>query len=364
MASLQTAPLPEALPAPKSSPWKTVDRTQLFQQLAVHLGTPLLAALITVNTGVSGYSGFLVVWLPLHILTAALLGRFGKRERGFADTTFEVLTIASLIVFGLFIASVLVPIFQQGIDAIQGKNGLNLNLLTEDSKNTGIDTKLSEGGLLHAITGSIIMVSLATAISLPIGVLAALYVTEVRGKLTPFVRFFVQAMSGVPSIIAGLFIYAAMIISGLITYSGFAGALALSILMLPTIARTAEEILRLIPDDLRTAALALGGTQWRVVRMVVLPAARGGLVTAAILGIARVAGETAPLLLTAFGNREVNLNPFEGPIASLPVYVFQQMLLGTPNDVARAWFATMVLLVLIAILFTSARAISNRMKNV
>ncbi|MEY3407366.1 MAG: hypothetical protein RL038_427 [Actinomycetota bacterium] len=362
--AISTQTLPEAQPAPKSSPWKVVDKTMLAQQLGVHLGTPLLASLITVNTGISGYSGFLVLWLPLHILTAALLGRFGKRERTFADSTFEVLTIASLIVFGLFIGSVLIPIFQQGIEAFQGKNGFNWNLLFEDSKNTGIDTKLSKGGLSHAILGSALMVGLATAISLPIGILAALYVTEVRGKLTPFVRFFVQAMSGVPSIIAGLFIYAALIISGIITYSGFAGALALSILMLPTIARTAEEILRLIPDDLRTAALALGGTQWRVVRMVVLPAARGGLVTATILGIARVAGETAPLLLTAFGNREVNLNPFEGPIASLPVYVFQQMLLGTPNDRARAWFATTVLLVLIAILFTAARAVSNRMRNV
>jgi phosphate transport system permease protein len=194
--------------------------------------------------------------------------------------------------------------------------------------------------------------------------MAALYVTEVRGRLTPVVRFFVQAMSGVPSIIAGLFIYAALIISGIITYSGLAGALALSILMLPTIARTAEEILKLVPDDLRTAALALGATQMRVVTMVVLPAARSGLLTAAILGIARVAGETAPLLLTAFGNRVVNLNPIEGPIASLPTYVFQQLIMGTPNDVARAWLATMVLLVIIAVLFTAARFAAARMKNV
>lgn len=359
-----TLVLPEAQPAPKTSPWKVIDKVMLIQQLGVHLGTPLLASFITVNTGVSGYSGFLVVWLPLHLVTAALLGRFGRRQRTFADSSFEVLTGAALIVFGLFVASLLLPIFDKGMDAFSGKNGLNWNLLFEDSKDTGIDTKLSKGGLLHAILGTVLMVGLATAVSLPIGILAALYVTEVRGRLTPMVRFFVQAMSGVPSIVAGLFIYASLIISGVITYSGLAGGLALSILMLPTIARTAEEILRLVPEDLRTAALALGATQWRVVLFVVIPAARSGLVTAAILGIARVAGETAPLLLTAFGNRTVNLNPFEGPISSLPGYVFQQTLLGTPNDGARAWFATMVLLVLIAILFTSARYVSSRMKNV
>lgn len=345
-----------ALPAP-SEPWKIKDPTFTLQQLVTHLGTPVLAALLTVISPVSGKSGFFVVWLPLHILTAALLGKFGHRKKDFANTTLEVLMGAAMVVFATFVASVLWPVISQGVAAF------NFNLLTEDASATEVDAALTVGGMSHAIVGSLVIVGLATLISVPIGILAALYVTEVRGKLTPFVRFFVQAMSGVPSIVAGLFVYAALVVSGIMSFSGLAGAIALAILMLPTVARTAEEILRLVPDDLRTAALALGGTQWRVVRMVVLPAARSGLITAAILGIARVAGETAPLLLTAFGNTALNLNPVTDSMSALPLYVFTQMLLGGENDVARAWFACLVLLVIVTLLFTTARIAASKMKK-
>jgi phosphate transport system permease protein len=338
-------------------PWRSIDKTVLFQQLFVHLGTPLLAMLVTINTGISGYSGFLVVWLALHLVTASLLGKFGKRKRAISDSIFEVLASAAVIAFLLFVVSVLEPVFQLGFENFQ------IHHLVDDAKETGVDTPLEIGGLGHALLGTLLTVGLATLFSLPIGILAALYVTEVRGVLTPFVRFFVQAMSGVPSIIAGLFAYAVFIASGILTYSGFVAAIALSILMLPTVARTAEEVLKLVPDDLRSAALALGGTQWRSVRMVVLPAARSGLVTAAILGIARVIGETAPLLLTAFGNREYNLNPLEGPIATLPTYIFQQFLLGTENDVRRAWVAAFVLLVLVGSVFSLARFVSSKFKQ-
>lgn len=338
-------------------PWRSIDKGVLSQQLLVHLGTPILAMLVTINTGISGYSGFLVVWLVLHLVTASLLGKFGKRKRAISDSIFEVLSSAAVLVFLLFVMSVLEPVFQLGLENFQ------VHHLIDDGTETGVDTPLDIGGLGHALLGTLLTVGLATLFSMPIGILAALYVTEVRGILTPFVRFFVQAMSGVPSIIAGLFAYAVFIASGILTYSGFVAAIALSILMLPTVARTAEEVLKLVPDDLRSAALALGGTQWRSVRMVVLPAARSGLVTAAILGIARVIGETAPLLLTAFGNREYNLNPFEGPIATLPTYIFQQFLLGTENDVSRAWIAAFVLLTLVGIVFALARLVSSQFKQ-
>ncbi|MEN9922816.1 MAG: hypothetical protein RIS09_330 [Actinomycetota bacterium] len=346
-----------SIAAKTHKPWRSIDKTVLMQQLIVHLGTPFLAMFITINTGFSGYSGFLVVWFFLHLVTASLLGKFGKRKRAVSDSLFEVLSTAAVIAFLLFVISVLEPVFQLGLENFQ------VHHLFEDAKDTGVDTSLDIGGLGHALLGTLMTVGLATLFSLPIGILAALYVTEVRGVLTPFVRFFVQAMSGVPSIIAGLFAYAVLIASGILTYSGFVAAIALSILMLPTVARTAEEVLKLVPDDLRSAALALGGTQWRAVRMVVLPAARSGLVTAAILGIARVIGETAPLLLTAFGNREYNLNPLEGPIATLPTYIFQQFLLGTENDVRRAWVAAFVLLVLVGIVFSLARVVSSRFKQ-
>jgi len=341
-----------------TQPWKKIDPQYRLQQLGTHLGTPLLALLFTVVSPMAGFTGFCVTWFGFHILSAALLARYGKKKKSYANAFLEVFVGTTIFVFVAFVATVLWPVISNGFAGIG-----HLNLIFEDAAKVDVDAALSKGGLGHAIVGSILMVGIATLISVPIGILAALYVTEVRGKLTPFVRFFVQAMSGVPSIVAGLFIYSALIVSGILQYSGFAGALALSILMLPTVARTAEEILRLIPDDLRTAALALGGTQWRTVRMVVLPAAKSGLITSAILGIARVAGETAPLLLTAFGNNAFNLNPFSDSMSALPSYVFTQMLLGGDNDVSRAWFATFVLLVIITILFTSARIVADRMKR-
>jgi len=290
------------------------------------------------------------------LITGALLARFGKRRYSIANSSLQVLMVACITVFVTAALSVLVPVFVKGISAFSS------NLLFQDAALVEPGAELTTGGILHALIGSIIIVSIASVISIPVGILAALYVTEVRGKLTPYVRFFVQAMSGVPSIVAGLFVYAAFIVTGILPYSGLSGAIALSILMLPTVARTAEEVLLLVPDDLRTAALALGSTQRRVVRMIVLPSAGAGLVTAAILGVARVAGETAPLLLTAFGSVSINLNPAAEPMSALPLFIFTQMLLGEDNDVARAWFACMVLLTFVTVLFGVARLGLSRRK--
>ncbi len=341
-----------------TQPWKVVDKKFRSQQIGTHLGTPIFAAVFTAISPMAGFSGFVITWFMFQLISATLLAKYGNKPKSLANAYLEVFVGTTVFVFLAFVSTVLWPVISNGFVGLS-----HLNLIFKDAARLDVDSPLSMGGLGHAIVGSILIVGVASLISVPIGILAALYVTEVRGRLTPLVRFFVQAMSGVPSVVAGLFIYAALIVSGIMQYSGFAGALALSILMLPTVARTSEEILRLIPDDLRTAALALGGTQWRTVRMVVLPAARSGLITAAILGVARVAGETAPLLLTAFGNNAFNFNPFSDSMSALPSYVFTQMLLGGDNDVARAWFATFVLLTIIATLFTFARIVADRMKR-
>jgi len=335
-------------------PWDAKDNSYRFQQLLVHVGTPLLAALVVFVTGIRGGSGLFFTWLGLHLVTGALLAKFGRRKYSVANSSMQVLLVASLVLFVSAALSVLLPVFVKGIAAFSS------NLLFNDAATVEPGADLVNGGILHAILGTVIIVILASVISIPIGILAALYVTEVRGKLTPYVRFFVQAMSGVPSIVAGLFVYAALIVTGVLSFSGLSGAVALSILMLPTVARTAEEVLLLVPDDLRSAALALGATQRKVVRMVVLPSAGAGLVTASILGVARVTGETAPLLLTAFGSTAVNTNPFSEPMSALPIYIFTQMLLGTDNDVARAWFACMVLMIMVGLLFGTARLLVSR----
>ena len=247
-----------------------------------------------------------------------------------------------------------------GTVIVKGYKGINLNIFKTDMALATPTDPLTNGGLLHAITGTIILVAVALVMSIPLGILTALYLTEIKGRFTKPIKFLVQAMSGVPSIVAGLFILSAVLYPITKAYSGFMGSLALTILMIPTIARTSEEVLKLIPNDLREAGVALGGTQWRTVAMIVLPAARSGLMTALILGVARIAGETAPLLLLTGGGDTVNPNPFHDPIGSLPYYIWKSFNAGSPESITRAWAGLLVLVVLVLILFTSARLLSTR----
>jgi phosphate transport system permease protein len=168
-------------------------------------------------------------------------------------------------------------------------------------------------------------------------------------------------MSGVPSIVAGLFIYAVWVVALQRGFSGFAASLALAILMLPTITRTTEVVLRLVPDGLREGSLALGGTEWRTVWQVVLPTARSGLITAVILGVARAVGETAPLILTAFGASVMNADPFQGDQEALPYLIYDYIRRYNPGTgpYQRGWAAAVVLIALVLVLFTLARLLGS-----
>jgi phosphate transport system permease protein len=217
------------------------------------------------------------------------------------------------------------------------------------------------GGAYHAIIGTLEQVGLATVIAVPVGLLAAVYTVEYgRGRLASLIRFFTDVMTGVPSIVAGLFIYAFWVLALGQGFSGFAAALSLMILMLPTVVRSAEEMLKLVPDSLREAALALGVPRWRTIVSVVLPTAMAGIVTGVMLAVARVAGETAPLLLTALNFDAINVNPFNGQQAALPTFIFAQA--GQPQKVAldRAWAGALTLVLLILVLNLVARAIARR----
>jgi phosphate transport system permease protein len=167
-------------------------------------------------------------------------------------------------------------------------------------------------------------------------------------------------MSGIPSIVAGLFIFTMFVLKFDQGFSGLAAAMALSVLMLPTVARTAEEVIKLVPDGLRESSLALGAPQWKTVTKIVLPAARSGLVTATVLGVSRIAGETAPLLMTSFGSDSVNVNPLHGAQSSLPLFAFQRVRAALPTQIARGWAGALVLIVLVLALFTLARAVAAR----
>ncbi|MFJ7149315.1 phosphate ABC transporter permease PstA [Streptomyces sp. NPDC100445] len=217
------------------------------------------------------------------------------------------------------------------------------------------------GGIYHAIIGSLEQVGLATAIGAPVGVLTAIYLVEYgRGRLSTAVTFFVDVMTGIPSIVAGLFILSLMLIFEMQPF-GFAGSLALAILMMPVVVRSTEEMLKLVPNELREASLALGVPKWRTILKVVLPTSIGGITTGIMLAIARIAGETAPVLLLVFGNPFINNNPFEGAQASLPLYIYQQYAQSAGANAAydRAWAASLTLIAFVMILNLVARGIAR-----
>ena len=334
-------------------PWRLDSK-----QLAINGGVFLLAVLLTpvvLNiTPLNGKLGASFIFVVLATVgnTVLSIARQGVKTISTSIAASLIYLATALVLLPL--ASVLFTVASKGITAVK------LNTFTQDMRITNPDAPFTEGGALHAILGTFEIVLIATIICVPLGVLTALYLTEIKGRFENLVRFLVQAMSGVPSIVAGLFIYTVLIVTLGINYSGIAGAFALSILMLPTVARTSEEVLKLIPNDLREAGVALGATQWRTVAMVVVPAARSGILTAVILGVSRVAGETAPLLLTILGNTTNNLNPFSGPIAALPLYTFSLMKTGLDVAISRAWGGALILLTLVLILFITARLLSGK----
>ncbi|MFG2830157.1 phosphate ABC transporter permease PstA [Streptomyces sp. NPDC048434] len=219
---------------------------------------------------------------------------------------------------------------------------------------------LPGGGIYHAIIGTLEQVGLATLIAAPIGLLTAIYLVEYgRGRLSRAVTFFVDVMTGIPSIVAGLFILSVWILILGFGPSGFAGAMALAILMMPVVVRSTEEMLKLVPNELREASLALGVPKWRTILKVVLPTSIGGITTGVMLSIARITGETAPVLLLVWGAKTINNNPFEDAQQSLPLYVFQQWQQGSEASYDRAWAAALVLIAFVMILNLVARGIAR-----
>jgi phosphate transport system permease protein len=343
----------KVIPTPQK-PWQPTAADKVKNLLIVFAAFALAGVSVKL-TGLNGKLGF---FASLFFSLLVLNFGFHYFKRGMAaakDALLQVFAVMAIVITLIPIVSIVSTVF------IKGYKGLHWGILTNDMALASVNDPIATGGLLHALVGTVIMVGGALIISFPIGVLTALYLTEIRGSLTRPIKFLVQAMSGVPSIVAGLFILSSLVYPVTKELSGLMGSLALTILMIPTIARTAEEMLRLIPNELREAGVALGGTQWRTVAGVVLPAAKSGLVTAIILGVARIIGETAPILLVSGGGDSLNLNPTEGAMGSLPFYIWKAFLTsGTPESLARAWAGMLVLLSFIFILFGLARYLSGR----
>jgi phosphate transport system permease protein len=225
----------------------------------------------------------------------------------------------------------------------------------------GVGPLSPQGGIYHAIVGTLEQVLLASLIAVPLGLLVAIYVTEYgRNALGAAIRFLIDVMTGIPSIVAGLFILAFWVLALHKGFSGFAGALALSILELPIVVRSAEEMIRLVPASLREASYALGVPKWKTILRIVLPTAATGITTGVMLAVARVTGETAPVLLVVGNNNFIHTNPFDGPQASLPLYVFQGAGSSSSFDVDRAWAAALTLILIVVVLYVAARLLTRR----
>ncbi len=350
-----TSTITAATSTPKpGKPWEPTTRER-GQKVLNFLISLALSVVLLFTTGLNGKLGWFVAFFFSWtvVLFIAEYRRAGKPAA--QDSLLTSLSRFAITLAVIPIISILVTV------VVKGWRGMHWGLFTQDMAQATVNDPIQNGGMLAAIVGTVIMVGLALVFTLPIAILTALYLTEIKGKFARPIRFLVQAMSGVPSIVAGLFILSALIYPVTGERTGLMGALALAILMIPTVARTAEEVLLLIPNDLREAGLALGATQWRTVAMVVVPAVKSGLVTAIILGIARVIGETAPILLVSGGGEATNFNPVSGPMGSIPYYVWKSFQLGgTEESSQRTWAGLLVLILWVLFLFTIARYISSR----
>jgi phosphate transport system permease protein len=323
------------------------------------LGVAVLAltALLFLVTGFAGAAGFVVVAVLLYVVAQTVLSVVVEGRRQAADR------LATTFVFASFVLAATPLLVIAWYTVREGFGYLSSEFLLTSMFR--VDPTGPGGGIYHAIVGTLIQAGLATLIAAPLGVLAAVYLVEYGGR-RPFARavsFFVDVMTGVPSIVAGLFVYAAYILIVGAPRSGFAGSLALFILMLPVVVRSSEEMLELVPNELREASYALGVPKWRTILRVVLPTALGGIVTGIMLGVARIMGETAPLLLLVGINQRIEFDPFSGPQESLPTFIFEQFQEAVGNadsePFKRAWGAALVLIALIGLLSLIARLIAR-----
>lgn len=336
-------------------PWRRPFRTLASSLWAFALASALAVAAVSV-TPLAGALGWFFTMVFVYPVVSGLMSRKAG-VRAMTDRMATGFVLMGFTVVMIPWASIVYTVVSRGLKAFY--NGF----LTHDMLVNSPDDPLNVGGISHAIIGTLIQVLIASVIAVPLGIIAAIYIVEVRGRAARYVRFFTQAMSGVPSIVAGLFVYATVIVTITQKFNAVAGSMALAILMLPTVARTAEEVLKVVSDDLRAASLALGASQFSTTKSVVLPAVKSGLVTSAVLGVARVAGETAPLLLTSQYFVKFTTNVVSGPMASLPTYIFSSLGVGSPNSLARAWAGAAVLLILIFILFFVARLLGGRTRK-
>jgi phosphate transport system permease protein len=325
-------------------------RLSRLQLLGAFVGVVVLSIVLFALTPMQGRADFGVLVIVLYLVAQTVLSVAVEGKRKAKDR------FALAAVVGAFIAAVLPLISLLSYTISHGSHRFDATFFTHSMNN--ISENENSGGAYHAIVGTIEQLLIASVIAVPFGLLVAIYLTEyARGRFGKLVSFFVDVMTGIPSIVAGLFILALWIQELKMGYSGFAGALALVVIMLPTVVRSSEEMLKLVPPSLREAGLALGMSRAKVVLRIVLPTALPGIVTGVMLAMSRIAGESAPLLLTLFGTQRIVNNPFHGAQSALPLFVFNEA--GNPDQAAinRAWTGALTLIIIVMVLNLLARVL-------
>jgi phosphate transport system permease protein len=350
-----TLPQRQPRPAPPRRPLTLLRLADFVSVLgalvAAVASTGLLWFEISPFSGIIG--AFVVCWI-LFVLYYAVLVSFDENRMTVRDRLSSVVMHSlAVLVFAALVWVIIYTIFFKGRPAL-----VHLNFFTQDQHTGGPFSPLTQSGALNAVVGTLIELGIALGIALPFGLLAAVFMNEVPGRYSRFIRIIVDAMSAMPDILAGLFIYSILVLTHT-AGSGFAAACALGITALPIICRASDVVLRLMPGGLTEASYALGAGQWRTVRIVTLPTVRSGLATAVILGAARAIGETAPVLLVSVPSEHLSFNPF-GQMNSLPLMAYTSYQEPQAVEIARCFGAASVLLILVILLFAVARWIGGR----
>ena len=339
------APLPSAArrtgELPAAAPWVILAAT------AVLVGGGML--LLGRGIGIT-----VVVVALVNAVATYLISRIVEGPRKATDRFVTVLVTTAFLIAMAPLVSVVITVLGNGIARFDAQ------FFTYSMRGV-----VGEGGGgYHAIVGTVLITALAALMSIPVGLLTAVYLVEYgRGKLSRAITFFVDVMTGIPSIVAGLFAFALFaLFLGPGVRMGFAGAVALSVLMIPVVVRSTEEMLKIVPNELREASYALGVPKWRTILKVVVPTSIAGIASGITLAVARVIGETAPLLIAVGITTGVNLNPFDSRMATLPVFSYYSYVApGVPREpfIDRAWTAALVLIILVMVLNLAARLIAR-----
>jgi phosphate transport system permease protein len=328
-------------------------RLNLWGLLAAAAGGVAVTGVLFAVGPFSGRVDFVVTAVALAFLSMTVVSFVVEGRRRAVDRMAGNLVRASFLVALIPLVAVLYYTAAKGIP--------HWSATFFSHSLAGVQPNLPGGGLYHAMVGTVEQVGLAAVVSVPLGILVAVYLSEYgRGALAVAIRFLVDMMTGIPSIVAGLFIYAFLVLGLHAGFSGFAGSLALAILMLPIVIRSSTDVMALVPTTLREAGYALGLQRWRTIVRIVLPTAAAGITTGVLLAVARVAGETAPLLLTAFDNSYINMNPFHGQQSSISLFIYDNAQQAYQPAIDRAWAAAATLITLIIVLYVIARLVTRR----